>query len=161
LPPPNVTGALHIGHALTVAIEDAIIRWRRMSGYNALWVPGVDHAGIATQVVVEKKLMREKKLTRHDIGREELVSEVLKWKDEYGGTILNQLRRLGASLDWSRECFTMDKPRSKAVTEAFVRLYKQGLIYRSVSSPYFVFRVEHLFLLLIVQLCFTCLLLYS
>jgi valyl-tRNA synthetase len=105
--------------------------------------------------------MREKKLTRHDIGREELVSEVLKWKDEYGGTILNQLRRLGASLDWSRECFTMDKPRSKAVTEAFVRLYKQGLIYRSVSSPYFVFRVEHLFLLLIVQLCFTCLLLYS
>jgi valyl-tRNA synthetase len=76
LPPPNVTGALHIGHALTVAIEDAIIRWRRMSGYNALWVPGVDHAGIATQVVVEKKLMREKKLTRHDIGREELVSEV-------------------------------------------------------------------------------------
>uniref|UniRef100_A0A0D3FCW2 valine--tRNA ligase n=1 Tax=Oryza barthii TaxID=65489 RepID=A0A0D3FCW2_9ORYZ len=103
LPPPNVTGALHIGHALTVAIEDAIIRWRRMSGYNALWVPGVDHAGIATQVVVEKKLMREKKLTRHDIGREEFVSEVLKWKDEYGGTILNQLRRLGASLDWSRE----------------------------------------------------------
>uniref|UniRef100_A0A0D9VNJ4 valine--tRNA ligase n=1 Tax=Leersia perrieri TaxID=77586 RepID=A0A0D9VNJ4_9ORYZ len=130
LPPPNVTGALHIGHALTVAIEDAIIRWRRMSGYNALWVPGVDHAGIATQVVVEKKLMREKKLTRHDIGREEFVSEVLKWKNEYGGTILNQLRRLGASLDWSRECFTMDEPRSKAVTEAFVRLYKQGLIYR-------------------------------
>nr|ABF93604.1 Valyl-tRNA synthetase, putative, expressed [Oryza sativa Japonica Group] len=108
LPPPNVTGALHIGHALTVAIEDAIIRWRRMSGYNALWVPGVDHAGIATQVVVEKKLMREKKLTRHDIGREELVSEVLKWKDEYGGTILNQLRRLGASLDWSREVDYLD-----------------------------------------------------
>ncbi|XP_052146123.1 valine--tRNA ligase, mitochondrial 1-like [Oryza glaberrima] len=130
LPPPNVTGALHIGHALTVAIEDSMIRWRRMSGYNALWVPGVDHAGIATQVVVEKKLMRERNLTRHDIGREEFVSEVLKWKDEYGGTILNQLRRLGASLDWSRECFTMDKPRSKAVTEAFVRLYKQGLIYR-------------------------------
>ncbi|KAF0913119.1 hypothetical protein E2562_020255 [Oryza meyeriana var. granulata] len=130
LPPPNVTGALHIGHALTVAIEDSIIRWRRMSGYNALWVPGVDHAGIATQVVVEKKIMRERNLTRHDIGREEFVSEVLKWKDEYGGTILNQLRRLGASLDWSRECFTMDKPRSKAVTEAFVRLYKQGLIYR-------------------------------
>uniref|UniRef100_A0A0E0KHR3 valine--tRNA ligase n=1 Tax=Oryza punctata TaxID=4537 RepID=A0A0E0KHR3_ORYPU len=103
LPPPNVTGALHIGHALTVAIEDSMMRWRRMSGYNALWVPGVDHAGIATQVVVEKKLMRERNLTRHDIGREEFVSEVLKWKDEYGGTILNQLRRLGASLDWSRE----------------------------------------------------------
>ncbi|KAG8045647.1 hypothetical protein GUJ93_ZPchr0008g13403 [Zizania palustris] len=130
LPPPNVTGALHIGHALAVAIEDAIIRWRRMSGYNALWVPGVDHAGIATQVVVEKKLMRERNLTRHDLGREEFVSEVLKWKGEYGGTILNQLRRLAASLDWSRECFTMDKPRSKAVTEAFVRLHEQGLIYR-------------------------------
>ncbi|KAF7035505.1 hypothetical protein CFC21_046373 [Triticum aestivum] len=130
LPPPNVTGALHIGHALTVAIEDAMIRWRRMSGYNALWVPGVDHAGIATQVVVEKKLMRERKLTRHDIGRDKFISEVLKWKDQYGGTILGQLRRLGASLDWSRECFTMDDQRSKAVTEAFVRLHKDGLIYR-------------------------------
>ncbi|TVU34278.1 hypothetical protein EJB05_16109 [Eragrostis curvula] len=102
LPPPNVTGALHIGHALTVAIEDAMIRWRRMSGFNALWVPGVDHAGIATQVVVEKKLMREKKLTRHDIGRDNFIAEA----------------------------FTMDEPRSKAVTEAFVRLYKEGLIYR-------------------------------
>ncbi|XP_043712744.1 valine--tRNA ligase, mitochondrial 1 [Telopea speciosissima] len=130
LPPPNVTGALHIGHGLTSAIEDTIIRWRRMSGYNALWVPGMDHAGIATQVVVEKKIMRERKLTRHDIGRENFVSEVWKWKDQYGGTILNQLRRLGASLDWSRECFTMDKERSKAVTEAFVRLHKEGLIYR-------------------------------
>ncbi|KAE8783792.1 Valyl-tRNA synthetase [Hordeum vulgare] len=130
LPPPNVTGALHIGHALTVAIEDAMIRWRRMSGYNALWVPGVDHAGIATQVVVEKKLMRERKLTRHDIGRDKFISEVLKWKDQYGGTILGQLRRLGASLDWSRECFTMDDQRSKAVTEAFVRLHKDGLVYR-------------------------------
>uniref|UniRef100_A0A453JP97 valine--tRNA ligase n=3 Tax=Aegilops tauschii subsp. strangulata TaxID=200361 RepID=A0A453JP97_AEGTS len=128
LPPPNVTAALHIGHALTAAIEDAMIRWRRMSGYNALWVPGVDHAGIATQVVVEKK--RERKLTRHDIGRDKFISEVLEWKDQYGGTILNQLRRLGASLDWSRECFTMDEKRSKAVPEAFVRLYKDGLIYR-------------------------------
>ncbi|KDO61636.1 hypothetical protein CISIN_1g001289mg [Citrus sinensis] len=132
LPPPNVTGALHIGHALTTAIQDTIIRWRRMSGYNALWVPGMDHAGIATQVVVEKKLMRERKLTRHDIGREQFVSEVWKWKDEYGGTILRQQRRLGASLDWSRECFTMDEKRSKAVTEAFVRLYKEGLIYRDL-----------------------------
>ncbi|KAJ6819284.1 valine--tRNA ligase, mitochondrial 1 isoform X3 [Iris pallida] len=101
-----------------------------MSGYNTLWVPGMDHAGIATQVVVEKKLMREKKLTRHDIGREKFVSEVWKWKNDYGGTILNQERRLGASLDWSRECFTMDERRSKAVTEAFVRLYQEGLIYR-------------------------------
>ncbi|XP_029118286.1 valine--tRNA ligase, mitochondrial 1 isoform X3 [Elaeis guineensis] len=130
LPPPNVTGALHIGHGLTAAIQDTIIRWCRMSGYNTLWVPGMDHAGIATQVVVEKKLMRERKLTRHDIGRESFVSEVWKWKNEYGGTILNQERRLGASLDWSRECFTMDDRRSKAVTEAFVRLYREGLIYR-------------------------------
>lgn len=132
LPPPNVTGALHIGHALTAAIEDTIIRWRRMSGYNTLWVPGMDHAGIATQVVVEKKLMRERKLTRHDIGREQFVSEVWNWKEKYGGTILQQLRRLGASLDWSRECFTMDEKRSKAVTEAFVRLYREGLIYRDI-----------------------------
>ncbi|CAA2934126.1 valine--tRNA ligase, mitochondrial 1-like isoform X2 [Olea europaea subsp. europaea] len=119
LPPPNVTGALHIGHALT----DTIFRWRRMSGYNTLRVPGMDHAGIATQVVVEKKIMREKKLTRRD---------VWKWKNEYGGTILKQLRGLGASLDWSRECFTMDEKRSRAVTEAFVRLYKDGLIYRDL-----------------------------
>ncbi|CAK9135223.1 unnamed protein product [Ilex paraguariensis] len=148
LPPPNVTGALHIGHALMAAIEDTIIRWRRMSGYNTLWVPGMDHAGIATQVVVEKKIMRERRLTRHDVGRERFVSEVWNWKNEYGGTILKQLRCLGASLDWSREariqkyhckfdpildiCFTMDDKRSKAVTEAFVRLYNEGLIYRDL-----------------------------
>ncbi|KAI3496387.1 hypothetical protein L1887_38748 [Cichorium endivia] len=132
LPPPNVTGALHIGHALTAAIQDTIIRWRRMSGYNTLWVPGMDHAGIATQVVVEKKIMRERKMTRHDVGREKFVEEVWNWKEEYGGTILKQLRRLGASLDWSRECFTMDEKRSNAVTEAFVRLYKEGLIYRDL-----------------------------
>lgn len=132
LPPPNVTGALHIGHALTAAIEDTMIRWRRMSGYNTLWVPGMDHAGIATQVVVEKKIMREKKLTRHDLGREKFISEVWEWKNKYGGTILQQLRRLGASLDWSRECFTMDDKRSKGVTEAFVRLYKLDRIYRDV-----------------------------
>ncbi|KAG2547987.1 hypothetical protein PVAP13_9KG145685, partial [Panicum virgatum] len=116
-PPPNVTGVLHIGHAITAAIEDAIIRWRRMSGYNALWVPGMDHAGIATQVVVEKKLMREKNLSRHDVGREKFLCEVLKWKEQHGGAILKQLRILGASLDWSRE--------------DFVRLYKDGLIYRA------------------------------
>ncbi|CAL0305995.1 unnamed protein product [Lupinus luteus] len=131
LPPPNVTGALHIGHALTAAIEDTMIRWRRMQGYNALWVPGMDHAGIATQVVVEKKIMREKQLTRHDLGREKFISEVWEWKNKYGGTILQQLRRLGASLDWSRECFTMDEKRSEAVTEAFVKLYKEDLIYRA------------------------------
>ncbi|KAL7003273.1 Valine--tRNA ligase, mitochondrial 1 [Sarracenia purpurea var. burkii] len=131
-PPPNVTGALHIGHALTSAIQDTIIRWRRMSGYNTLWVPGMDHAGIATQVVVEKKIMRERQLTRHDVGRERFVSEVWSWKNEYGGTILKQLRCLGASFDWSRECFTMDEKRSKAVTEAFVRLYNEHLIYRDL-----------------------------
>ncbi|KAK4481003.1 hypothetical protein RD792_011871, partial [Penstemon davidsonii] len=131
-PPPNVTGALHIGHALTVAIQDTIVRWRRMSGYNTLWVPGMDHAGIATQVVVEKEIMREKNLTRHNIGRENFVAAVWEWKNEYGGTILQQLRRLGASLDWSRECFTMDEKRSRAVSEAFRRLYKEGLIYRDL-----------------------------
>ncbi|KAJ0247561.1 hypothetical protein HA466_0160050 [Hirschfeldia incana] len=132
LPPPNVTGVLHIGHALTVAIEDTIIRWKRMSGYNALWVPGTDHAGIATQTVVEKKLARDKKLTRQDLTREEFLNEVWKWKDEHSCTILTQLRRLGASLDWSRECFTMDEQTSKAVTETFVRLFKEGLIYRDI-----------------------------
>uniref|UniRef100_A0A6N2LDC4 Valine--tRNA ligase, mitochondrial n=1 Tax=Salix viminalis TaxID=40686 RepID=A0A6N2LDC4_SALVM len=116
LPPPN----------------DTIIRFKRMSGFNALWVPGVDHAGIATQVVVEKKLMRDHHLTRHDLGREKFVTEVWKWKEEYGGTILKQLRRLGASLDWSRECFTMDDKRSRAVVEEFNRLYKEGLIYRDI-----------------------------
>ncbi|KAF6143392.1 hypothetical protein GIB67_001336 [Kingdonia uniflora] len=130
LPPPNVTGALHIGHGLTAAKQDTIIRWRRMSGYNTLWVPGMDHAGIVTQVVVEKKIMRESKQTRHELGREKFVSEVWKWKNEYGGTILNQERRLATSLDWSGECFTMDEQRSKAVTEAFVQLYRENLIYR-------------------------------
>ncbi|XP_048593948.1 valine--tRNA ligase, mitochondrial 1-like [Brassica napus] len=131
LPPPNVTGVLHIGHALTVAIEDTLIRWKRMSGYNALWVPGLDHAGIATQTVVEKKLAL-KKLTRQDLTREEFLNEVWKWKDENACTILTQLRRLGASLDWSRECFTMDEQTSKAVTETFVRLFEEGLIYRDI-----------------------------
>ncbi|CAK9197057.1 unnamed protein product, partial [Sphagnum troendelagicum] len=130
VPPPNVTGALHIGHALTGAIEDMLVRWRRMSGYNTLWVPGVDHAGIATQVVVEKKIMKEGNKTRHDLGREQFVAEVYKWKEQSGGTICNQFRRTGMSLDWSRECFTMDAKLSKAVTEAFIRLHKDGLIYR-------------------------------
>ncbi|OMO65589.1 Aminoacyl-tRNA synthetase, class Ia [Corchorus olitorius] len=111
-------------------VIDTIIRWRRMSGYNVLWVPGMDHAGIATQVVVEKKLKRERSLTRHDIGREEFVNEVWKWKNKYGGTILRQLRRMGAFLDWS--LLYMDEKRSKAVTEAFCRLYEQGLIYRDL-----------------------------
>ena len=130
IPPPNVTGYLHLGHALTNSIQDSIVRWHRMRGEEALWVPGTDHAGISTQVVVEKKLMREKGLTRHDVGREDFVKLVWEWKNEYGGNIVRQLRRIGSSVDWSRECFTMDPVRSRAVTEAFVRLHDAGLIYR-------------------------------
>ncbi|KAL3686885.1 hypothetical protein R1sor_013194 [Riccia sorocarpa] len=130
VPPPNVTGALHIGHGLTAAVEDTVVRWRRMSGYNTLWVPGCDHAGIATQVVVEKKIKKDLGLDRHDLGREKFVAEVWKWKEAYGGKIGKQQRAIGASLDWSRECFTMDEKRSVAVTEAFVRLYREKLIYR-------------------------------
>ncbi|GAX73886.1 hypothetical protein CEUSTIGMA_g1336.t1 [Chlamydomonas eustigma] len=130
IPPPNVTGALHIGHALTNAIQDTIVRWRRMSGFNALWVPGTDHAGIATQTVVEKKLQREKGVTRHQLGREAFLTEVWKWVDEYGGRICDQLRRIGSSVDWSRKAFTMDDNLSRAVLEAFVRMHEQGCIYR-------------------------------
>ena len=130
IPPPNVTGSLHLGHALTNSIQDSIVRWHRMRGEEALWVPGTDHAGISTQVVVEKKLMREKGLTRHDVGREDFVKLVWDWKNEYGGNIVRQLRRIGSSVDWSREAFTMDPVRSRAVTEAFVRLHDAGLIYR-------------------------------
>ncbi|CAH8642692.1 unnamed protein product [Schistosoma rodhaini] len=132
IPPPNVTGVLHLGHALTNSVEDAITRWHRMNGKVTLWIPGCDHAGIATQVVVEKKLWREKKLTRHDIGRDEFVKEVWKWKEEKGDRIYQQLRALGSSCDWSRARFTMDPSMSKAVTEAFIRLYNDGLIYRSL-----------------------------
>jgi valyl-tRNA synthetase len=129
IPPPNVTGSLHIGHALTNSIEDAMIRRARMQGKNAVWIPGMDHAGIATQNVVEKHLASEG-LTRHDLGRDAFVQRVWEWKEEYGGRILVQLRRLGASLDWDREAFTFDEPRSRAVLEVFVALHEQGLIYR-------------------------------
>ena len=130
LPPPNVTGTLHIGHALTCSIQDTIARWRRMKGYNVLWLPGTDHAGIATQVVVEKKLKKDRGVSRHDLGRELFLKEVWKWKEQSGGTICMQLRKLGASLDWSRECFTMDEKLSKAVKEAFLRMHEKKLIYR-------------------------------
>lgn len=130
IPPPNVTGALHIGHALTNSIEDTVVRWRRMSGYNTLWVPGTDHAGIATQTVVEKKLQRERGVTRHELGRENFLKEVYQWVEQYGNKIFVQLRRLGSSVDWSRSVFTMDEKRSAAVLEAFVRMYEQGCIYR-------------------------------
>jgi len=131
IPPPNVTGKLHLGHALTNSVEDAITRYHRMNGKMTLWVPGSDHAGIATQVVVEKKLAREEGLSRHDLGREKFLERVFQWKDEYGGAIYDQLRRLGSSVDWDRVTFTMDPKCCKAVTEAFVQLHDEGTIYRS------------------------------
>ncbi len=129
IPPPNVTGTLHMGHAFQDTLMDALIRYHRMLGDNTLWQPGTDHAGIATQMVVERQLNAEGK-TRHDLGREAFVERVWAWKEESGGTITKQLRRLGASVDWSRERFTMDEGLSKAVTEVFVRLHDEGLIYR-------------------------------
>ncbi|XP_065085504.1 valine--tRNA ligase [Ochlerotatus camptorhynchus] len=131
IPPPNVTGSLHLGHALTNAIEDCITRWNRMKGRTTLWVPGCDHAGIATQVVVEKKLWREQKLTRHDLGREKFIEKIWQWRNEKGDRIYHQLKRLGSSYDWTRACFTMDPKLCKAVTEAFVQLHERGMIYRS------------------------------
>ena len=130
IPPPNVTGSLHIGHALDHTLIDALVRRRRMQGYNALWLPGMDHAGIATQNVVERELAREG-LSRHDLGREAFVDRVWQWKAESGGRILGQMRRLGDSVDWSRERFTMDAGLSRAVQTMFKRLYEDGLIYRA------------------------------
>jgi valyl-tRNA synthetase len=129
IPPPNVTGSLHMGHAFQDTIMDALIRYHRMLGDNTLWQPGTDHAGIATQMVVERLLEKEGK-TRHDLGRERFIERVWQWKEHSGGTITRQLRRLGASVDWSRERFTMDEGLSRAVREVFVRLYEEGLIYR-------------------------------
>ena len=129
IPPPNVTGSLHMGHALQHTMMDVMTRHRRMSGYRTLWLPGMDHAGISTQLMVTRQLKKEG-LSRHDLGREKFVERVWKWKEEYGGQILNQLRREGASVDWSRFCFTMDESLSRAVREEFVRLYDEGLIYR-------------------------------
>ena len=129
IPPPNVTGVLHMGHALNNTLQDALARWKRMSGSNTLWMPGTDHAGIATQNVVERQLAAEG-TTRHAYGREEFIARVWKWREQSGGTIINQLKRLGASCDWERERFTMDEGLSRAVREVFVRLYEEGLIYR-------------------------------
>ncbi|NIQ38894.1 MAG: valine--tRNA ligase [Proteobacteria bacterium] len=129
IPPPNVTGSLHMGHALNNTLQDILTRFRRMQGRNALWLPGMDHAGIATQNVVERQLTEEG-LDRHVMGRERFVERVWKWKEEYGGLIISQLKRLGASCDWSRQRFTMDEGLSEAVREVFVRLYRDGLIYR-------------------------------
>ncbi len=129
IPPPNVTGELHLGHAMFVSLEDLMIRYKRMRGYAALWVPGYDHAGIATQLQVEKMLAKEG-VRRQDIGREEFLRRTWEWKEKYGGHIVRQLRRLGASCDWDRMRFTLDEGLSRAVREAFVRLYRMGLIYR-------------------------------
>jgi valyl-tRNA synthetase len=130
IPPPNVTGVLHIGHALNNTLQDILVRLKRMEGYNVLWMPGTDHAGIATQNVVEKQLLGEG-LDRHTLGREKFIERVWKWKEQSGGTIIGQLKKLGASCDWNRERFTMDEGLSEAVKEVFVRLYQEGLIYRS------------------------------
>ncbi|MBM3122817.1 MAG: valine--tRNA ligase, partial [Chloroflexi bacterium] len=130
MPPPNVTGELHLGHALTIAVEDLMIRFQRMKGVPALWVPGSDHAGIATQLQVEKHLLKTDEVTREEIGREEFVRRTWEWKAKYGGIITQQLRRLGASCDWERERFTLDEGLSRAVRTAFVQLYLKGLIYR-------------------------------
>jgi len=129
LPPPNVTGTLHMGHAFNQTIMDALTRYHRMRGYNTLWVPGTDHAGIATQIVVERQL-QENGLSRHDLGRKNFVAQVWDWKATSGATIVNQMRRMGDSVDWGREYFTMDEKLSRVVTETFVRLYDEGLIYR-------------------------------
>ena len=130
LPPPNVTGSLHMGHAFQQTIMDTLIRYHRMKGDNTLWQCGTDHAGIATQMVVERKLAKEEHLTRHDLGREKFIERVWKWKGESGGNITRQMRRLGDSVDWTRERFTMDEGLSRAVLEVFVRLYDEDLIYR-------------------------------
>lgn len=129
IPPPNVTGVLHMGHALNLTVMDILCRFNRQQGKNVLWIPGMDHAGIATQNVVERQL-KEEGLTRDDLGREKFIERVWSWKEEKGGHILSQIRRIGASVDWSRECFTFDDQRAKAVRKVFVELYEQGLVYK-------------------------------
>ncbi len=130
IPPPNVTGQLHMGHALDETLQDILIRYKRMQGYSALWVPGTDHAGIATQIKVEENLRVNEGLTRYDLGREKFLERVWDWKKQYGGRIINQLKKIGSSCDWDRERFTMDEGCSKAVKEVFVNLYNKGLIYQ-------------------------------
>ena len=135
LPPPNVTGTLHMGHAFNQTIMDSLTRYHRMAGFNTAWIPGTDHAGIATQIVVERQLQGQG-ISRHDMGptpaeaRKNFVAKVWEWKEQSGNTITTQMRRMGDSVDWSREYFTMDDKLSNAVTETFVQLYQQGLIYR-------------------------------
>jgi valyl-tRNA synthetase len=129
IPPPNVTGNLHIGHVLVYTLHDIVARWRRMQGRDVLWLPGTDHAGIATQMVVERHLAKQNS-SRHDLGRAEFVKRVWEWKAEYGNRITTGLRNLGSSCDWTRERFTLDEGLSRAVREVFVRLYRDELVYR-------------------------------
>ena len=130
IPPPNVTGQLHMGHAFDETLQDVLIRTKRMQGYEALWMPGTDHAGIATQIKVEENLRKEEGKTRYDLGREEFLKRVWDWKHKFGNRIISQLKKLGSSCDWERERFTMDEGCSKAVREVFVNLYNKGLIYK-------------------------------
>lgn len=130
IPPPNVTGSLHMGHMLEHTLIDMTMRWHRMAGFNTLWLPGMDHAGIATQMVVERKLLKDEGVRRHDLGRDEFVRRVWQWKEESGGAILHQMKEVGASVDWSRSRFTLDEGLSRAVREVFVGLHERGLIYR-------------------------------
>lgn len=131
IPPPNVTGSLHMGHALTLALQDAMVRWQRMKGKTVLWLPGMDHASISTQSVVEKMLWKTESKTRHDLGRPEFTQRIWDWKEKYHANITTSLRRVGGSLDWTRERFTMDPGLSAAVTETFVKLHEEGIIYRA------------------------------
>ena len=130
IPPPNVTGKLHMGHALDETLQDILIRTKRMQGYEALWIPGTDHAGIATQIKVEAEIREKEGKTRFDYGREAFLEKVWAWKELYGSNIINQLKKLGSSCDWERERFTMDEGCSRAVREVFVSLYEKGLIYK-------------------------------
>ena len=130
MPPPNITGKLHMGHALDQTLQDVLIRWRRMQGYNTLWIPGSDHASIATEVKVVQKVREEEGKEKEDLGRDEFLKRVWAWKEEYGNTITTQIRKLGASCDWERERFTMDEGCSRAVVAKFVDLHNKGLIYR-------------------------------
>ena len=151
LPPPNITGSLHLGHALNHTIQDSLIRWKKMSGYQTMWLPGTDHAGIATQTQVEKELAKQKK-TRHLLGREKFLDKVWDWKNEYGNRIVHQMKRLGSACDWKRHLFTLDDVSVRAVKKVFVHLYKKGWIYKgtrlvnwspSLSSAISDLEVEH------------------
>src|SRR5437762_14135976 len=130
IPPPNVTGVLTLGHVLNNTIQDILARRARMLGYEVLWLPGMDHAGIGTQTAVEKWLRKDEGVTRHDLGREEFLRRVIKWQDKHGGIIIDQLKRLGCSCDWSRQRYTLDDEYVRVVQQVFVDLYRKGLIYR-------------------------------